>query len=166
MKNKIKDFVTNTCTLILAFVFIYTAVSKVYDWEGTWDSLYNQVFPIWFADILFFALPVLEIGIAGLLVSSKWEKMGLWLSGILMVLFTGYVGLIYIGFFDRVPCSCGGVISSFSWGQHLLFNLFLLGVVGVGLKLKEEGRWRKDEIKKREKGKGKRKKGKGERGKV
>ncbi len=140
MNSKIKNIIANTCSLILAFVFIYTAVSKVYDWEGTWGSLYNQVFPIWFADILFFALPVLEIGIAGILVSNKWEKMGLWLSGILMVLFTGYVGLIYIGFFDRVPCSCGGVISSLSWGQHLIFNIFLLGIVGIGLKFKDEKR--------------------------
>ena len=118
---------------LLASLFIYTAVSKVYDWQGTKLAMYNQLFPEWMADILLFTLPVLELGIASMLLVSAWRKTGLLLSVLLLILFTGYVGYIGLGLSARVPCSCGGVLSSMDWGEHLLFNLAFLGIAGYGL---------------------------------
>ncbi|MFD2035162.1 MauE/DoxX family redox-associated membrane protein [Belliella marina] len=128
-----KHTIATICTWLLAIVFIYTAVSKVYDWEGTRRSLYNQVFPIWFAEALLYVIPALELVIAAMLLSKNTAKSGLLLSVILMALFTGYVGLIMTGVFGRVPCSCGGVISSLGWGEHLVFNIVLMGIGVVGL---------------------------------
>jgi hypothetical protein len=34
--------------------------------------------------------------------------------------------LVKLLVFGRIPCSCGGLISSLSWTQHLFFNLFFL----------------------------------------
>jgi len=34
--------------------------------------------------------------------------------------------------FDRIPCSCGGIIAKLSWGQHLVFNLIFLGLALIG----------------------------------
>lgn len=118
---------------LLASLFIYTAVSKVYDWQGTQLAMYNQLFPEWMADILLFILPILEIGIASMLLVSALRKTGLLFSVILLMLFTGYVGWIGLGFAERVPCSCGGVLSSLDWEEHLVFNLVFLGIAGYGL---------------------------------
>ncbi|MCH7408137.1 hypothetical protein MM239_01915 [Belliella sp. DSM 111904] len=125
--------IAKICSWILAMVFIYTAVSKVYDWEGTKRSLYNQVFPIWLADILLYVLPPIEIIIAVLLLLNHTTKLGLRLSIILMTLFTGYISLIILGVFERVPCSCGGIISTLGWGEHLVFNIILLFIALLGL---------------------------------
>ena len=128
-----KTTIIKTCTWILAFVFIYTAVSKLYDWDGTQRALYNQVFPIWFAEILLYTIPVIELATAGLLLNSKTIRKGLLVSFILMLSFTGYIGLIMTGVFGRIPCSCGGIISTLGWGEHLVLNIVLLGLALVGI---------------------------------
>ncbi|MEB2778721.1 hypothetical protein SYJ56_25660, partial [Algoriphagus sp. D3-2-R+10] len=61
------------------------------------------------------------------------------LSVVLMILFTGYVTLVWLGFTERVPCSCGGVLSSLGWGEHLVFNLVFLGIAVWGV-VREEHR--------------------------
>lgn len=118
---------------LLASLFIYTSVSKAYDWQGTKLAMYNQLFPEWMAEILLYLLPFLELGIASMLLVSAWRKTGLLFSLILLILFTGYVGWIGLGFAYRVPCSCGGVLNSLDWEEHLLFNLAFLGIAGYGL---------------------------------
>ena len=128
-----KTTIIKTCTWILAFVFIYTAVSKLYDWDGTQRALYNQVFPIWFAEILLYTIPVIELATAGLLLNSKTIRKGLLVSFILMLSFIGYIGLIMTGVFGRIPCSCGGIISTLGWGEHLVLNIVLLGLALVGI---------------------------------
>lgn len=117
---------------LLAALFTYTAVSKVYDWQGTRMAMYNQVFPWWMADIILYTLPFVELGVAVLLLVSVWRKAGLLISIILLSLFTGYVAWVWLGFTDRVPCSCGGVLGSLGWGEHLVVNLLFLGMAIIG----------------------------------
>jgi putative oxidoreductase len=50
-----------------------------------------------------------------------------------MTVFTGYVILVLINFFGRVPCSCGGVIQVLGWKTHMVFNLFFLLLTGLGI---------------------------------
>ncbi|MGY0036285.1 MauE/DoxX family redox-associated membrane protein [Pedobacter sp. NJ-S-72] len=59
--------------------------------------------------------------------------LGLILSALLMVLFTGYIALVLSGYYDHIPCSCGGVLNSLEWRTHLWFNVFFLVLAGVGL---------------------------------
>ncbi|WP_439487216.1 MauE/DoxX family redox-associated membrane protein [Algoriphagus sp.] len=132
-KTPLQQVLAEGAAWLLASLFIYTAVSKVYDWQGTKLAMYNQLFPEWMADILLFTLPVLELGLASMLLVSDWRKTGLLLSVLLLILFTGYVGYIGLGLSARVPCSCGGVLNSLDWGEHLLFNLAFLAIAGYGL---------------------------------
>ncbi|KEO71610.1 MauE/DoxX family redox-associated membrane protein [Anditalea andensis] len=117
---------------LLVLLFAYTAVNKFLDYEGTKAALYNQVFPIWMADILLIAVPGAELLLALMLCIPAYRKWGFLGSIILMGAFTGYVGLVITGLFDRIPCSCGGVLQAMSWPQHLLFNLFFLGISFIG----------------------------------
>jgi putative oxidoreductase len=54
-----------------------------------------------------------------------------------MLLFTVYTFLVLINVFGRRPCACGGVIENLTWGQHLVFNLFFVGVAIAGILLKK-----------------------------
>ncbi|WP_192350307.1 MauE/DoxX family redox-associated membrane protein [Algoriphagus sp. Y33] len=117
---------------LLAFLFAYTAVSKVYDWGETRFAMYNQGFPGWITELLLYGLPLGELSVAVLLLIPHWRKLGFILSSVLMLVFTGYVGYIWLGFTERVPCSCGGVLASLGWGEHLVFNLVFLGIAVIG----------------------------------
>ena len=140
MSNSIRSkmsgsLVTEIVALFLAFLFVYTGLSKVIDWEQTKSGLYNQVFPTWLSHVLLYMLPVLEIATAILLVIPKFRALGLRVSVILMACFTLYIVLILTGIFGRIPCSCGGVIDSLGWWEHLVFNLVFLGIGIVGWKM-------------------------------
>jgi hypothetical protein len=120
---------------VLAFLFTYTAISKLYDWQATKLALYNQVLPDWSKDMLLVGIPLIELGAAALLLVPQSRRVGFLLSGILMGIFTGYVAWVWLGLAGRVPCSCGGVISSLTWGEHLIFNVMFLGISIVGWRM-------------------------------
>ncbi|TVP50554.1 MAG: hypothetical protein EA341_07260 [Mongoliibacter sp.] len=122
-------------SLMLSLLFAYTAIAKLYDWHGTIGSLQNQVFPELFADLLLYGLPPLELGTALLLITEKYRRVGLWIALVLMIAFTLYIGVVMTGIFGRIPCSCGGVINSLSWEEHLVFNLIFLGLAVIGIKV-------------------------------
>ncbi len=120
--------------MILAFVFVYTAIAKVYDWNATKLAMYNQVIPDWSKDLLLYGIPMMEVLVALMLLIPRWRFRGFLASLMLMLVFTGYVAWVWLGLAGRVPCSCGGIISSLTWGQHLILNLGLTGLAvwGVG----------------------------------
>ncbi|WP_200979870.1 MauE/DoxX family redox-associated membrane protein [Echinicola sp. 20G] len=124
--NHQKSRWTEVLTYILAFVYTYTAISKWYDWEATKWSIYNQVFPEWSSVIVLYTLPAIELVLALLLLNGRTRLLALWISLFLLSIFTAYIGMIMLGVFQRVPCSCGGVISALGWNEHLVFNFFLL----------------------------------------
>jgi hypothetical protein len=53
---------------------------------------------------------------------------GLYASLVLMLAFTIYTAAVLLHAFKYVPCSCGGVIRKLTWPQHLVFNLFFVGI--------------------------------------
>lgn len=124
---------------LLVLLFIYTAVSKLLDFEEFSMQMYNQTLPRELATVLIWTLPATEILAALLLLFDRTRAFGLFLSVFLMILFTGYVALVLGNYFGRIPCSCGGVIRSLGWKAHLFFNLFflLLSVTGIVLANRE-----------------------------
>lgn len=123
-----------SCSL-LVLLFSYTAVSKFIDMDGFANDLHNQPFPKWLSSILIYLLPVMELAIAGMLIFEKSRIIGLWVSMILMSLFTVYTFLVLSKVFYKVPCSCGGVIRNLTWGEHMMFNLFFVFVSIAAIKL-------------------------------
>jgi hypothetical protein len=61
--------------------------------------------------------------------------VGFYLSALLLIIFTGYIALVLLNYFGRVPCSCGGVIRTLGWGLHLIFNVFFLLLSFLGIYL-------------------------------
>ena len=107
--------VTEACSMLLAFVFAYTAIAKIYDWQETRLAMYNQVVPDWSKELLLYGIPGLELVLAVMLLVPKFRRIGFRISAMLMTVFTAYVAWVWLGLAGRVPCSCGGIISSLTW---------------------------------------------------
>lgn len=134
MKNKILLIIS----LLLVLLFTYTAFSKWIDMAGFTSDMHNQLFPRWMGDGLMVVLPVMEMGIVLLLLFERTRLAGLQMAFVLMALFTLYTLLVLTHVFNRIPCSCGGVIKLLSWKQHLVFNLFFGLISWVGMRIQEK----------------------------
>jgi len=123
-----KRIVNTLAPALLILLFTYAAISKIAAPVASRHEMHNQLFPPAVADILWILVPFAECTVVGMLMSERWQTQGLLLSSLLMGLFTGYITFVLLGFGNRVPCSCGGVLKHMSWGTHLMFNLFFFAI--------------------------------------
>ena|SRR5882757_8718120 len=125
-------WIADICAMCLVFLFVYTATSKLFQFNlFRWQL---EGFP-WIGrmgNVLAWMVPAVELAAAGLLLIRRRRITGFYVSLILMVLFTIYLALM-LGTQTHLPCSCGGVIGKMTWRQHLVFNLFFTGISITGL---------------------------------
>ncbi|MGF1924966.1 MAG: MauE/DoxX family redox-associated membrane protein [Bacteroidia bacterium] len=137
---KLKAPLVNFICTLLVLLWVYAAGSKLADLEDFRRQLYNQTLGKSTANILFWAIPISELLAALLLLFQKTRFAGLVVSAFLMALFTVYIGLVLIGYYDRTPCSCGGVLKEMGWQMHFWFNLYFLTISGLGLWLERDAK--------------------------
>lgn len=134
MKNALKrSDVAALFTSALVILFCYTAIAKLMDVAEFERQLARQEIPSWSKTALVWLIPVTELLLSALLIIPGTRLLGFYGSTLLMALFTGYIGLVVAGYFDRTPCSCGGVLRSMSFEVHLVFNLFFLTLSLLGI---------------------------------
>ena len=137
-----RETLTQFITMMLVILWVYAAVSKLQEVEAFREQLLRQPFPGWMAGLLLWLLPLAELAAAGLLLFRCTRGAGLYVSLLLMLLFTGYVGLVLAGAWENVPCACGGIIGRLGWKGHFLFNLFCTILAGAGVFLDKKKRSR------------------------
>jgi hypothetical protein len=123
---------TEIVAALFILLFVYTALSKLVELDRFRAVLSSSPLLGSYAVLLSAAVPFLELLTSALLFFPRTRKTGLWISFILMLLFTGYIGYM-LAFASHLPCSCGGVIQSLSWKQHLLFNTFMTMLAAVAV---------------------------------
>jgi hypothetical protein len=131
-----KPLIEIICALLI-FLFIYTGVSKLLDYQTFRRQLGQSPFITSYASILAWALPLGEIIIAGMLSFNRSRLPGLYLSFFLLCLFTFYLtAMLQLSYY--IPCSCGGVLQSLSWQAHIVLNIgfILLATAGTLLQPK------------------------------
>lgn len=128
-----RKWLVETIVLLLFILFVYAATSKLMDYKHFSFQMDAQPFDDRFTPWLVFGVPLVEFVIAAMLIFKRTMMTGLWASLALMLIFTGYIIMIKLNFFGKIPCSCGGVISRLNWTQHLFFNLFfvLISIAGI-----------------------------------
>jgi len=122
MKAIFKTFVPS----LLVLLFTYAALSKLFTFSAFDQQLHNQSFPGWLADFLLYFLIPAEIITALLLCFRQTLLTGLLLSSAFMFAFTAYIAMVMLHFWDRIPCSCGGILNQMGWTAHLIFNSIFL----------------------------------------
>lgn len=134
MLNKLFLEIVATITIIL---FLYTGISKLFDYDIFKEQLaivpiLSTIYPV-----VALATPVAEIIIAALLFWPAWRIKGLYAALISMTVFTIYI--VYLLMLDtELPCSCGGIIEFLSWKQHLLFNIGLIILLTISIRIQNK----------------------------
>lgn len=130
---KKKQILLELIIMGLVFLFVYTPVNKLMKFQEYKLSMKAQPFAPGFSTFLTYAVPAAEFIAVILLILPLTRKAGLYVSMFLMTLFTGYIGLVQLNYYHKVPCTCGGIISSLTWNEHLLLNIFILLLTGIGI---------------------------------
>ena len=132
-----KTIIEIICSLLI-FLFIYTAVSKLLDYNSFKSVLRRSPLIGDYASVVALALPITEGLVSTLLFIPLTRLWGLYASLALMSVFTVYLAYMIL-FTPNLPCSCGGVLKQMTWNQHLVFNtfFFLLSLSGVVLQRKQ-----------------------------
>jgi uncharacterized membrane protein YphA (DoxX/SURF4 family) len=126
-----RSYLLQAISGVFIFLFVYTACSKLLSPAafravlGQSPLLKEQV-PFWSL-----AIPAAEITVALLLVFGGKRRAGMYGALVLMGLFTGYI-VFMLAAAPHLPCSCGGVVSTLSWKQHLLLNGALAALAAWG----------------------------------
>jgi hypothetical protein len=128
---KIRALFINTVCFLFITMFVYAAVSKWLIFNVFVSQINRQPFDDKYTPLLVWGIPLSEVGVSLLMVFDSTRLLGLKIGTAMMILFTGYIILIMMHFFGKVPCACGGAITEFTWTQHLFFNLFFV-LSGVG----------------------------------
>lgn len=119
---------------LLMILFLYTAINKLMDYRITRIQLSDTPLIGPLAPVIAWAVPVVELATVVLLFIPALRLKGLYISFYLMLAFTVYVALL-IGFSKTLPCSCGGVLETLSWKQHIVFNIVITSIAFAGIKL-------------------------------
>ena len=132
IKEKIftKEFVVQIISMLFIILFTYAAISKLLDYENFKLLLKQSPFLGAHANLLGWGIPASELMIAVLFFFPKLSLEGLWSSTFLLMIYSAYI-IIVLNFSESIPCSCGGIIPSLSWIQHLYFNIGFI-VLAVG----------------------------------
>ncbi|MGK6351581.1 MauE/DoxX family redox-associated membrane protein [Parapedobacter sp. DT-150] len=137
-KKPFTNTITSLIRLALLALWVPVAADKLWDLTSFHSTLLRQPFPSWWADVLFWLLPLLELAAAVLIAwprNRQRQHQGTWLSAVLMLGFTLFILFGVLGWYEKRPCGCGSVISGLSWEEHLWFNAayLLLAVLGIRL---------------------------------
>ncbi|WP_343564069.1 MauE/DoxX family redox-associated membrane protein [Sphingobacterium sp.] len=117
--------------------WLYAGLDKIWQLAAFRIALQQQPVIGFLAPILFWLLPVIEIGTGVLLALpvGRLQRWG-WRSCTLLILvFTIYIGLGVLDVYAQKPCMCTSFLSQISWGTHLLINVGLLALSLIGLLL-------------------------------
>jgi hypothetical protein len=131
MQSLRKKKFTEAASSLLILLFVYTAVSKLIDFRNFQVVLSRSSLIGKSASLIAWLLPFVELAAAALLFLPATRLRGLFSSFILMLVFTVYIALMLLNS-EKLPCSCGGVLGSLSWKEHLLFNIFFTLIALTG----------------------------------
>jgi hypothetical protein len=128
-----KQNATYFISILLIFLFVYTACSKLTDSKGFVAVLQKVPLIGRGAGVVAILLPLAELLIALLLLFEGSRLTGLYASLVLLFVFTVYLVFMVL-VVPHLPCSCGGVIGKMSWKQHIVFNVVCIGLTVVGIR--------------------------------
>lgn len=139
-KKLFSQRISDILSALLVLLFLYTGLSKLMDhkifliqlMESPWLWLsQNKSWVTWF-------LPIGEILISIALIIPRFRIIGYWSSALLLITFILYISILMVSGI-HLPCSCGGIMASLSWTQHIFVNFIFLLVSIWGIVIENKG---------------------------
>ena len=134
IQNNLSPILSECISALLIFLFVYTATSKLLDHNSFVFILSQSPLLQQYSIPLSWVIPFTEIIISSFLFIPRLRKTGLLFSMMLMTAFTIYIGYM-VAFTPQLPCSCGGVIKSLTWKEHLVLNISFVLMAFVGWRM-------------------------------
>ena len=130
--NKQKAIIVEIICFLFILLFFYAAIVKLMDVQKFSVQIGQSPMLANFADALAWLVPLSELLFAGMLILPRLRQLGLFACFTLMVMFTAYI-IAILQFSVYIPCSCGGILETMGWTEHLVFNIgfVLLGIAGI-----------------------------------
>lgn len=125
--------IVDAISYLLILLFLYAGISKLAIYEiFKGQMMESPLIPRVLIPMLAWFVPLLEIGIAWLLLFDKTKKTGLYMSYFMMLTFSLYLILLLI-FAENAPCACGGILGSLGYTEHIIFNVVftLMALYGI-----------------------------------
>jgi uncharacterized membrane protein YphA (DoxX/SURF4 family) len=119
-------------------LFLYASIYKLFDYQVFKVQIGRSPLIMYYANTLAWLVPAIEIIAAILVFVPKFRLSGLFLSFGIMFAFSIYI-FFMLTFSPYVPCSCGGILNSMGWTEHLIFNIAftLIALAGIVLQIQE-----------------------------
>jgi len=122
-----KDWIVYFIRIICAMLFVFSGFEKIIT-HSQFERGLEKVNVIGsYAKIIGWAVPVLELLVALLIIVNKTSRFGLKLFVMLMLIFTVYIGIMLL-LADRLPCHCNILIQQLSWSEHIIFNVAFIAI--------------------------------------
>ena len=121
-KNRVVHHTVQGIGFFFILLWVYAATAKLLDFEAFSVQLGQSPLLSAYAGVLVWLVPLSEYVLSGLLMFPKTRKAGLLGSLSLMTAFTTYI-IIILNYADFVPCSCGGILESLGWTEHLILEI-------------------------------------------
>lgn len=120
--KRISTYISPVTAYLFILLFVYAAMSKLLEFGDFQTQLGQSPLLGAFAVPVSYGVIITELLISVLLAVEKTRKAALYMAFTLMVMFTAYI-VIILNFTPFTPCSCGGVLESLGWTEHLIFNI-------------------------------------------
>lgn len=130
----LKNATINFIGWLYILLFSYAAANKVLDFQNFMQQLGQSPLLSAFAEQVAWTVPTLEFLIVLLLIIPRTRFIALVGSFVLMLMFTGYIYII-LNHSVFVPCSCGGILETLTWKEHLIFNIVFVLLAAIALSL-------------------------------
>jgi len=130
--REFKKYFVEGVSLYYILLFVYASVSKLLEFENFQAQLGQSAIIGAYAGVISYSIIVIELLVAVMLVIPSFKLKGLYISFLLMSLFTVYIFII-LNFTSNIPCSCGGILEKMTWKVHLIFNIISLILAGLAI---------------------------------
>jgi len=133
-RNKKSNMIYKIIRAAMILFWVYVGMEKLWQLGAFKIALEQQPVISSLAPVLYWLLPLMEIGIGVLLAmpSARLRALGWKVSTILIIAFSIYIGLGVLNVYEKKPCMCTSFLSNISWTAHLIFNLIILGLSITG----------------------------------
>src|SRR5690606_16404433 len=124
-KHISKKGIVEIISMLFILLFVYASISKLLEFKDFQTQLGQSPLLGAFAIPISYGVICIELVTSILLAFKKTRIQGLYIAYMLMVMFTTYI-VIILNFTSFTPCSCGGVLESLGWTEHLIFNILCI----------------------------------------
>ena len=136
-RNKNSNMIYKVIRAAMILFWVYVWMDKLWQLGAFKIALEQQPLISYLAPVIYWLLPLIEIGVGVLLAipSARLSALGWKVAAILILVFSIYIGLGVLNVYDKKPCMCTSFLSNISWTAHLIFNLIILGLSLTGWRL-------------------------------